>query len=104
MLRFITIALLLLLCTAPNFFLEQLYVVEAVNEEIVTLEALALNDGTESPLVIHTSIAQLSAAKEGQVFSASFAGNYLLKLELEEEITAERKAVIADLLNMLQQD
>jgi len=101
MLRFITVTMILLLCTAQGFFHDQLYVIETINEGIVTLEALTLDKQGQYPFVFYCDINKLPSAKEGQVILVKFAGNYLIKLEPQEQITEERQVTITNLLERL---
>lgn len=102
MLRFISLAFVLLLCTAPNFFATQLFVVESINDDIIKFESLATTETNEHAQVIYCKKKTFPQAREGQIVFIQLAGSHILKLQTDDNVTEERQIVIGRLLEKLE--
>ena len=97
MLRFLSFSFAILLLTAPGFFSTQIYVVDQVTETEIKLEPLSNSHLTT--LVTHKKT--FPTLEEGSVVTISLAGNLILDIQPNHELTENRKKSIAALLSTL---
>lgn len=96
MLKFLSLSLILLLLTAPEFITEEYYAVDNISDGIIMLEPLASEHSGK--YVCEKTFPRL---KEGQIVSVKMIGGHPIKVSPDLNITESRIDHIHQLLDRL---
>lgn len=99
MLRFLSVAFILLLATAPTFFSTKYFVIESITDEIIKLESLDCAQELKQKYVQKKAFPEL---KEGDVVLVKMIGDWPYSITPDPSKTHERQIDIAELLSRIQ--
>lgn len=98
MLKFLSIVLVILLITAPEFCTTSNFAVETITEDIIRLEPLT-SKRQEPQYIKKNTFPNLS---EGEIVTVTLFGEHIIGLKLDQNVTSERQRRVANLLNKLE--